>query len=34
MKFKNILLSVVCMFVFALTACSSNTNGKEEKSGN
>ncbi|MCT6902413.1 MAG: metal ABC transporter substrate-binding protein, partial [Lactobacillus sp.] len=33
MKLKNILLSVICIFVFALTACSSNTNGKEEGSG-
>lgn len=33
MKFKNVLLSVICIFVFALTACSSNTNGEEEGSG-
>ena len=33
MKFKNVVLSILCIFVFALTACSSNTNGKEEGSG-
>ncbi len=33
MKFKNVLLSILCIFVFALTACSSNTNGKEEGNG-
>jgi manganese transport system substrate-binding protein len=33
MKLKNVLFSILCMFVFALTACSSSTNGKEEKSG-
>jgi len=33
MKFKNVLLSILCIFVFALTACSSTTNGKEEGNG-
>lgn len=33
MKLKNVLVSILCICVFALTACSSSTNGKGDKEG-
>ncbi len=33
MKLKNVFFSILCIFAFGLTACSSNTNGKGEGSG-
>lgn len=33
MKLKNVLFTIVCIFIFALTACSGNSNEKAEGSG-